>query len=274
MKRKLKKFITFFVLSIYILSISPSYALAKVGKKNGNSNNTTVNAIKKLVEKPANLNKNNSPKQTTSKQIEIKTFEQFKSPAKGDMIAVVKTKIGTVKIKLLPQYAPKIVEIFKNRINSGYYNGLNFNRVVRDSIIQGGLLLKNDLSGDTSQSNVVIDEFNPDIRNFRGAVSVTNTSIDKDGGQFTIVQTKPESIDKDKNTLNYMVSSKENQFPKYVINEYKKEGGAPWLDFHNIVFGQVIQGMNVVDKISQVEVDENNKPKKEIKIIKIELVTY
>lgn len=209
-----------------------------------------------------------APAKQTSAKAEWKNFAQLASPVKGDEIAIIKTNIGNIKIKLLSEYAPKTVALFKERVNNGYYNGTDFYRVIPNSLIQGG---------QQSQSNTIttgdLDTFNPEVRNFRGAVSLVYSDTGNPQDQFSIVGADATNIVKD--ALDYMVNSGEVQFPKYVINQYKKTGGAPWSDFHNVVFGQVIkgkQGLDVVDQISQIGVDENNKPKKEVKIIKITIV--
>jgi len=63
----------------------------------------------------------------------------------------------------------------------------------------------------------------------------------------------------------------ESKYPAQIIKAYKK-GGNPSLDGDYTVFGQVIDGMDIVDKIAESETDENNKPKNEIKIQKIEVI--
>lgn len=259
MRRRLRNSILIFILAIYIASIASVNAFAGSGRKLSTFIN--LGSVKKVTVELVNPNKNNNkPQQTLKSQQSNRNFEQFNPPAKGEEIAILKTNAGVIKIRLLPQFAPKTVQNFINRINSGYYDGLGFNRVISNSLIQGGEANQSD------PDNSDIDEYNPEVRNFRGAVSAVSNDQGKDSGQFIIVQADFNFIDKD--PINYMQSSGETMFPSYVINKYKKVGGAPWLDFHNVVFGQVIQGMNVVDKISQAKVDENNKPIRDIRIMK------
>ena len=86
-------------------------------------------------------------------------------------------------------------------------------------------------------------------------------SDNTNGSQFFINQNQTDSSSK----------LSESKYPEQIIKAYKK-GGNPSLDGDYTVFGQVIDGMDIVDKIAESETDENNKPKNEIKIQKIEVI--
>ncbi len=64
----------------------------------------------------------------------------------------------------------------------------------------------------------------------------------------------------------------EAAFPKKVIDKYKEIGGAPWLDGKNTVFGYVIDGMDIVEEIASVEVDENRVPVEDVIITQITII--
>lgn len=197
-----------------------------------------------------------------------RVFTQLLPPAKGDQIAVIKTNVGTIRIKLLTAYAPKTVAFFIDRVSNGFYNGTDFFRIVPNLSIQGG---------QQSQSNPIstgqLDNFSSEARNFRGAVSLVYSDAGQPQDQFSIVQADADNIKKDQ--IDFMNSSGDSLFPKYVIDKYRKIGGAPFSDFHNVVFGQVLsgkQGLDVVDSISQQDIDESNHPKREIKILKVNII--
>lgn len=188
-------------------------------------------------------------------------FHQLNKPTENDKIAVIKTSMGEIKIKLFPQYAPKAVENFTTHAKNGYYDGLIFHRVINDFMIQGGDPLGTGTGGESIWGHSFEDEFTGELHNLRGALSMANAGPNTNGSQFFIVQAKevPEDL------LDQMRSAREDLFPTECINAYEETGGTPWLDFRHTVFGQVFEGMDVVDAIAKVPADYfNNKPKEDV----------
>jgi cyclophilin family peptidyl-prolyl cis-trans isomerase len=130
-------------------------------------------------------------------------------------IAVIETAKGVIKIKLYPEEAPKTVENFIKLANKGYYNGLTFHRVEPGFVIQGGDPKGN---GSGGPGYTIPDEKNTKLKHNRGAVAMAKTSAPNSAGsQFYIVINKP----------------------------------APQLDGGYTVFGQVISGQSVAEKIAK-----------------------
>lgn len=69
-----------------------------------------------------------------------------------------------------------------------------------------------------------------------------------------------------------MEQLKDNGFPQEVIDNYQKVGGTPWLDFHHTVFGQLINGADVLDKIAAVKCGANDKPAEDVVINGIDII--
>lgn len=173
-----------------------------------------------------------------------------KKPAKEKkMFANIKTSKGDIKIELYPRYAPNTVNNFaglvegtkdyfdvkeKKVVKKPFYNGLTFHRVIPSFMIQTGCPLGNGTGGSGAK---IKDEFNPSLKhNKPGVVSMANAGPNTGESQFFI-------------TLN----------------------ATPHLDGKHSIFGQVISGMDVVEKISTVERNmHNDKP---IKLITIESIT-
>ena len=190
-------------------------------------------------------------------------FHQLNAPVAGDKIATIKTNMGEIKIKLFPEFAPKAVENFTTHAKNGYYDGLIFHRVINDFMIQGGDPLGTGTGGQSIWGKAFEDEFTGELHNLRGALSMANAGPNTNGSQFFIVQAKevPEDL------LDQMRSAREDLFPTECIEAYEKNGGTPWLDFRHTVFGQVFEGMDVVDAIAKVPADYfNNKPKEDVVI--------
>jgi len=182
---------------------------------------------------------------------------QFEKPEIGAEIAVMKTNMGDITIQFFPEQAPKAVENFLTHAKNGYYNGLKFHRVIPGFMIQGGDPEGTGRGGESIWGRPFKDEFSMKVWNFRGALSMANSGPNTNGSQFFIVQA-PEVQE---SLLGQMERA---GFPEDVVAKYKEIGGTPWLDHRHTVFGQVIEGMDVVDAIAMADTDFQDKPKKDI----------
>ena len=191
---------------------------------------------------------------------------QLSTPQKGDTLAVMHTNMGDIKIKLFPEKAPKTVENFVTHSKNGYYNGLKFHRVINDFMIQGGDPRGNGTGGESILGGSFSDEFDPELHNLRGALSMANSGPDTNGSQFFIVQAREVPS----NMLEQMRDLEDNGFPADITAAYEALGGTPWLDFRHTVFGQVTEGMDVVDAIAAVET-VNDVPRSDVIIESIEV---
>ena len=194
---------------------------------------------------------------------------QTAKPSAGDTAAVMHTSLGDIKIRLFGDKAPKTVENFVTHAKNGYYNGIIFHRVINDFMIQGGDPLGTGTGGESIWGGSFEDEFTPELHNLRGALSMANAGPNTNGSQFFIVQAKtvPE------NMLEQMAELEDRGFPKDVTEAYRQLGGTPWLDFRHTVFGQVYDGMEVVDDIASVKVGAADKPIEGVVINNIDIIT-
>jgi peptidyl-prolyl cis-trans isomerase B (cyclophilin B) len=142
--------------------------------------------------------------------------------------AVMHTNHGDITIELFDEDAPKTVENFKKLAGDNFYNGVIFHRVIKDFMIQGGDPTG---TGRGGPGYTFEDEFN-DNKIVRGALAMANAGPNTNGSQFFIVTTD----------------------------------AAPWLDGKHTVFGHVVDGMEVVDKIEGGDTDQNDKPREEARI--------
>jgi peptidyl-prolyl cis-trans isomerase B (cyclophilin B) len=198
-------------------------------------------------------------------------LEQFKLPKEGEEIAVIKTNFGDIKCRLFEDIAPKAVENFKGLIKKGYYDGIIFHRVIDDFMIQGGDPRGDGTGGESLWNEPFEDEINLNFRNFRGALSMANAGPNTNGSQFFIVQKGPVEDD----IIQKMRSAGEEQgYPDEIIDAYQNIGGTFWLDGIHTVFGQVFEGMGIVDDIAATKVDFMNKPLEDVVIEKAVIETY
>lgn len=218
--------------------------------------------------------------QTDNKFSELLQFSEIK---KGEEVAVLKTNYGDIKIRFFKDKAPKAVENFITHSKEGYYDGLTFHRVIKDFMIQGGDPNGNGTGGESIYGKPFEDEINiPDLRHFNGALSMANSGANTNGSQFFIVQSS--SIDEEsKKILEYYSKNQEQEqngikikdvYPTSVCEKYIEVGGTPWLDGKHTVFGQVYEGMDIVNKIASVKVGENDKPVEDVIIESISIEKY
>lgn len=176
-------------------------------------------------------------KQTTNDQGQTTERKQYDSvPAmqidvNKEYVADFETSMGNFKIKLYAADAPKTVNNFVVLSRDGFYNGLNFHRVIKDFMIQGG-----DPNGDgTGGPGYQFEDEINSHKLVRGTLAMANSGENTNGSQFFIVTA--EKTD--------------------------------WLDGKHTAFGEVIEGLDVVMNIEKVEVGENDKPNSPVIINKI-----
>jgi cyclophilin family peptidyl-prolyl cis-trans isomerase len=142
--------------------------------------------------------------------------------------ATLTTNHGDIVIELFDDDAPKTVENFRKLAGDGFYDGLIFHRVIPDFMIQGGCPQG---TGTGGPGYTFEDEIN-DHKIVRGALAMANAGPNTNGSQFFIVTTQ----------------------------------SAPWLDGKHTVFGEVTDGMDIVDTISELPRDGRDRPQQEARI--------
>lgn len=195
----------------------------------------------------------------------------FTPPEKGDEIVVMNIKdYGTVKIRLFPEYIPQGSENFLELARSGYYDGLTFHRVINDFMIQGGDPLGNGTGGESIWG----DKFDGGTFNrlihAAGAVAYANSgATSTNGSQFYIVT---GTVYDDAGLENIKASG--NYLSENMAEVYKTVGGTPFLDGSYTVFGQVIDGLDIIFKIQQVSTDVNDMPLDQVIIDSVTVEKY
>ena len=191
---------------------------------------------------------------------------QLAAPTAGDDIAVSNTSVGTMKFKLFPENAPKAVENFSAKASEGYYDGMSFLYLYED-------VLQSDGDMNTIYGEGFEKEFSINLHNYLGALGVCNSG-EKNTNQFYIVTMK----EVDDGIIEAMSGEQAQSlglgFSPEVIEKYDTFGGDPTLDGQFTVFGQMYEGLEVIDDINAVQVDENYVPLRTITINSIEIVKY
>ncbi|HTR89101.1 MAG TPA: peptidylprolyl isomerase [Solirubrobacteraceae bacterium] len=147
--------------------------------------------------------------------------------------ATINTSEGPITFELFDEEAPRTVENFRKLATEGFYDGLTFHRVIKDFMIQGGCP---NGTGTGGPGYTFEDEIN-DHKVVRGALAMANAGPNTNGSQFFIVTA----------------------------------GACPWLDGKHTVFGEVSEGMDVVEKLEAIDTDGMDRPAEPIGIASVEL---
>lgn len=198
-------------------------------------------------------------------EVEVGEFQQFTNSSDTIRTVEIETTKGKMVVNLYPDAAPKAVENFVTHAENGYYDGLTFHRVIEDFMIQGGDPQGTGMGGESIWGEPFEDEFSREMLHFRGALSMANSGPNTNGSQFFIVHAK----EVDEATLESMIKA---EYPEEVVNLYEEKGGTPGLDFRHTVFGQVVEGMEVLNAIATVETGEADKPVEDVVIEKMTVV--
>lgn len=147
---------------------------------------------------------------------------------------VLETNQGIIEIKLMPDVAPKTCENFTKLVEKGYYNGLIFHRVIKGFMLQGGDPTGTGTGGESIWGKPFADEVSPKAEfDSPGILAMANAGPNTNGSQFFITT-----------------------------------ASTPWLNMHHTIFGKVVSGYDVVEKIENCATDQSDRPSKEQKIIK------
>src|SRR5436309_15899255 len=142
--------------------------------------------------------------------------------------ATMQTSRGAITFELFDEDAPKTTANFRKLASEGFYDGLTFHRVIKDFMIQGGCPQG---SGTGGPGYTFEDEIN-EHKVVRGALAMANSGPNTNGSQFFIVTAE----------------------------------ACPWLDGKHTVFGEVKEGIDVIDRISATSTDSRDRPKDPIGI--------
>lgn len=197
---------------------------------------------------------------------------QFVWPADNSVFATLETGRGTIRLVLYPDEAPLAVENFCTLAQQGYYDGTSFHRIVEDFIIQGGDATGTGKGGASIWGRVYHTEISDKLHHYAGAVCAApvNGERDSHASQFYIVATPQSSVSEAS-----LANLQNSGMRQAVIEAYRQAGGAPYLDYTDTVFGQVIEGMDVVDTIVKMGVEEDtDTPKNPVLVEKVTIQNW
>ncbi len=206
-----------------------------------------------------------------------KVEKRVKIDAPPNCLVEIETDFG-IMIAELSDETPLHQDNFSKLAEEGFYDGLIFHRVINSFMVQGGdpnskNAKKGAALGGGSPGYEIPAEINTALAHVKGALAAARTpdhinpEKKSSGSQFYIVHGKPitESV------LERMEGSKDIRYTPEQRKAYLENGGTPFLDQNYTVFGQLISGFDVLDKIANVDKDNRDRPKEDIKM-KVRLI--
>lgn len=196
----------------------------------------------------------------------------------------IETSCGVIRVALSDD-TPLHRDNFLKLASSGFYNGTLFHRCIKNFMIQGGdpdsrNAPKGQLLGEGNNGYTVPAEFClPYIYHWRGTLAAAREADDvnpeqnSSGCQFYIVYGKKQSPSELKNVRS-MLQEKGIEMTAQMKDDYETRGGTPHLDGQYTVFGEVIDGMDVVKQIQAVSTDKNDRPLEDVVIRKVTVEQY
>ena len=151
-----------------------------------------------------------------------------------ETIIVLETNQGVIEIKLMPEAAPRACENFTTLVEREYYDGIIFHRVIKKFMVQGGDPTGTGSGGESIWGSPFEDEVTPEAAFDKpGLLAMANSGPNTNGSQFFITTAR-----------------------------------TPWLNMRHTIFGEVISGYDVVERIENSPTDSSSRPLTEQKIIK------
>ena len=218
--------------------INGDNAKINMEEKKSNSADAADNKKEETEKKKFSLFGKDDSNKVELKQPDPSRFKNLTSDYTG---AIIKTNFGDIKVVFYGQESPKTVNNFLNLAKINFYNQTKFHRVIKDFMIQGGD--PNSRDDDWSNDGTggpgykFEDEMNTH-KLVKGSLAMANSGPNTNGSQFFIVTA----------------------------------GNTPWLDGKHTNFGEVTAGMDIVEKIENVDINNNNHPIKDVTIESIELI--
>lgn len=246
------------------------FVLSGCESSESSNNVTTSTSNENATENTSTNSTGNEESEGSKVDYKANAEKQMAMPEKGEQVAIMHVRdFGDIKIKFFPEVAPKAVENFLTHAKEGYYDGVIFHRVMKEFMIQGGDPQGTGYGGESIWGKGFELETDYSLLPYRGSLCMArSTDPNSNGSQFFITQAH----------YNESTAKQLSRYPS-IVEQYEKYGGYISLWMNYTVFGQVYEGMDVVDSIASTEVKmsdsgENSVPVKDVVIDSIDVTTY
>ncbi len=244
----------------YAMIAFASLLIAACGDQKQKENNTNDNREPEEQSQTVPANKQDTPVVPVSQ------------PENKNIMVEIKTNYGTMKVKLYDE-TPLHRDNFVKLVKEGFYDGLLFHRVIKNFMIQGGDPNSKGAApgvqlGSGGPGYTIPAEFSSKFIHKKGALSAArlgdqmNPKRESSGSQFYIVQGQVVP----QNMLQQFSARSGVQYTPEQVQTYSTVGGTPHLDGQYTVFGEVVEGLEVIDKIAAVQTAPGDRPLEDVKM--------
>ena len=200
---------------------------------------------------------------------------QLEEPEDGQMMAVIDTTEGVIKAVLYPEYAPNTVDNFVNRANEGFYDNKSVYAIINECLFMTGAYNEEGTQGFTNDGNPIPNENDVDLWTFKGALCSYSGQTGYGDSRFYIVDEFPITEEEFSKLRSKKNKAGTQIIPEELLSAYEEHKGIIHLAGTHTVFGQTIEGFEVVEKICDAEYDaETMRPLNEIKINSVRITEY
>lgn len=260
------------VRSIFLIAVLAIFTFVACNNQTTSEEKTAEPVAKKEVKREKAGGSSATTKSEATAKVGSEVEKATEPAKKMGQKAVISTKYGDMTV-LLYDETPKHRDNFIKLVKEGFYNGTLFHRVIRDFMIQGGDpdskgAAPGQRLGSGGPGYTIDAEINPEFIHKKGALSAArmgdqvNPEKKSSGSQFYIVQGKKVSADE----LNRLAPRTGAIYTTDQIKTYQTIGGTPFLDNQYTVFGEVIDGLDVIDKIAAVKTQPGDRPVEDVKM--------
>ena len=201
---------------------------------------------------------------------------QLDKPAEGQDVAIIETNVGTITAVLYAEFAPNTVANFKKRAEEGFYDGKPFFALQKGIYAITGASNDEGTEGITDDGKYIENECSVNLWPFKGSLLGYSSQQGYSDSRFFFTGALELTEENKKELRGYTNQETSAQvIPEELITAFEKRGSVPGFAGTYTVFGQVINGFDVLDKILWTDSDKSNmKPLEELKIVKVTLDTY
>lgn len=204
---------------------------------------------------------------------------QLQTPKEGDTIAVFDTSMGEIRVVLYPEYAPNTVNGFIEKVESGYYNGMEIFGIMDDMYFLSGYTVdeKGNYLGRQSDDELIVNECSVDLWPFKGALVSFSEKPGFSDARWFICNTETiteEQITELKESAAERENEKERENLMNLFDKFYEVGGLFGISGTYTVFGQTYDGLEVIEEICASPTNEENRPVNEIIINSVTIGKY